>query len=44
VRSFLDIPIGNVYDDKIARERNENVNAYFRKEIAEKHKELIKSK
>jgi iron(III) transport system substrate-binding protein len=44
VRSFYDIQVGNVYDDKIAGEkkRMEEVNSYFRKEIAEKHKELIK--
>jgi iron(III) transport system substrate-binding protein len=44
MRSFFDIPVGNVYDDKIAgpKKRIEEVNAYFRKEIAEKHKELIK--
>ena len=41
IRSFYDIQVGNVYDPKIAGEkkRNEEVNAYFRKEIAEKHKE-----
>jgi ABC-type Fe3+ transport system substrate-binding protein len=46
IRSFFDIPIGNVYDDKIAgpKKRIEEVNAYFRKEIAEKHKDLIKGK
>ena len=44
IRSFYDIQVGNVYDPKIAGEkkRNEEVNAYFRKEIAEKHKEIIK--
>jgi iron(III) transport system substrate-binding protein len=44
IRSFYDIQVGNVYDDKIAGEkkRMEEVNSYFRKEIAEKHKELIK--
>src|SRR5512139_513419 len=44
IRSFYDIEVGNVYDPKIAGEkkRNEDVNAYFRKEIAEKHKEIIK--
>jgi hypothetical protein len=38
--------VGNVYDDKIAgpKKRIEEVNSYFRKEIAEKHKELIKEK
>jgi ABC-type Fe3+ transport system substrate-binding protein len=46
MRSFFDIPVGNVYDDKIAgpKKRIEEVNAYFRKEIAEKHKELVKQK
>jgi len=44
IRSFYDIQVGNVYDPNIAGEkkRNEDVNAYFRKEIAEKHKEIIK--
>jgi ABC-type Fe3+ transport system substrate-binding protein len=44
VRSFFDIPVGNVYDDKVAGEkkRYEDVNSYFRKEIAEKHKEIVK--
>jgi len=44
IRSFYDIQVGNVYDDKIAGEKKriEDVNAYFRKEIAEKHKEIIK--
>jgi ABC-type Fe3+ transport system substrate-binding protein len=44
IRSFYEVEIGNVYDQKIAGEkkRNEDVNAYFRKEIAEKHKEIIK--
>jgi ABC-type Fe3+ transport system substrate-binding protein len=42
LRSFYDVQVGNVYDDKIARQRNEEVNSYFRKEIAEKHKEIIK--
>jgi len=46
MRSFFDIPVGNVYDDKIAgdKKRYEEVNSYFRKEIAEKHKDLIKGK
>jgi len=46
IRSFYDIQVGNVYDDKIAgpKKRIEEVNSYFRKEIAEKHKELIKEK
>lgn len=46
MRSFFDIPVGNVYDDKIAGEkkRMEEVNSYFRKEIAEKHKDIIKDK
>ena len=44
IRSFYDIQVGNVYDEKIAgpKKRIEDVNAYFRKEIAEKHKELVK--
>ena len=44
IRSFYDIEVGNVYDEKIAGEKKriEEVNAYFRKEIAEKHKEIIK--
>jgi ABC-type Fe3+ transport system substrate-binding protein len=46
MRSFFEIPIGNIYDDKVAgpKKRIEEVNSYFRKEIAEKHKELIKEK
>ncbi len=46
MRSFFDIPVENVYDDKIAgpKKRIEEVNSYFRKEIAEKHKEIIKEK
>ncbi len=46
IRSFFDIPVGNVYDDKIAgqKKRVEDVNAYFRKEIAEKHKDIVKAK
>jgi len=46
MRSFFDIPVGNVYDDKVAGEkkRMEDVNSYFRKEIAEKHKDIIKEK
>jgi hypothetical protein len=46
MRSFFDIQVGNVYDDKIAgpKKRIEEVNSYFRKEIAEKHKEMIKEK
>jgi iron(III) transport system substrate-binding protein len=44
MRSFFDIQVGNVYDDDVAgtKKRIEEVNAYFRKEIAEKHKEIIK--
>ena len=44
MRSFLDISVGNVYNEKIAgdEKRYEEVNSYFRKEIEEKHKELIK--
>jgi iron(III) transport system substrate-binding protein len=44
MRSFFDIEVGNVYDEKIAGEKKriEDVNSYFRKEIAEKHKDIIK--
>ncbi len=44
IRSFFDIQVGNVYDEKVAgpKKRIEEVNAYFRKEIAEKHQDLIK--
>ena len=44
IRSFFDIKVGNVYDEKVAgdKKRIEEVNAYFRKEIAEKHKDIIK--
>ena len=44
IRSFFDINVGNVYNEKVAGEKKriEEVNAYFRKEIAEKHKEIIK--
>jgi hypothetical protein len=44
MRSFYDIQVGNVYDEKVAgpKKRIEEVNAYFRKEIAEKHQDLIK--
>ena len=36
--------VGNVYDPAVAGEkkRNEDVNAYFRKEIPEKHKDIVK--
>ena len=46
VRSFFDIPVGNVYDVNLAGEkkRMEEVNAYFRKEITEKHQEIVKDK
>src|SRR5512139_892778 len=46
IRSFYDIEVGNVYDEKVAgdKKRMEEVNAYFRKEIAEKHKDIIKGK
>lgn len=46
MRSFFDFPVGNVYDEKIAgpKKRIEEVNSYFRKEIAEKHKDLVKGK
>ena len=44
MRSFFEIEVGNVYDEKIAGEKKriEDVNAYFRKEIAEKHKDIVK--
>ena len=44
MRSFFDIPVGNVYDAAVAGEkkRMEDVNSYFRKEIAEKHKDIVK--
>jgi ABC-type Fe3+ transport system substrate-binding protein len=44
MRSFFETEIGNVYDDKIAGEKKriEDVNSYFRKEIAEKHKDIVK--
>lgn len=44
MRSFFDIEVGNVYDDKVAGEKKriEEVNSYFRKEIAERHKDIIK--
>jgi ABC-type Fe3+ transport system substrate-binding protein len=44
IRSFFDISVGNVYNDDIAgpKKRIEDVNSYFRKEIAEKHKDIIK--
>jgi ABC-type Fe3+ transport system substrate-binding protein len=46
VRSFFDIPVGNVYDVKLAgdKKRVEDVNSYFRKEITEKHKDIVKDK
>jgi len=46
IRSFFDIPVGNVYDVALAgdKKRIEEVNSYFRKEITEKHKELVKEK
>jgi iron(III) transport system substrate-binding protein len=46
MRSFFDIQVGNVYDEKVAgpKKRIEDVNSYFRKEIAEKHKEIVKEK
>ena len=46
MRSFFDIEVGNVYDSVVAGEKKriQEVNAYFRKEIAEKHKELLKKK
>jgi ABC-type Fe3+ transport system substrate-binding protein len=44
MRSFFDFPVGNVYNDDVAgpKKRIEEVNSFFRKEIAEKHKEIIK--
>ena len=44
MRSFFDMAVGNVYNDDVAgtKKRIEEVNSYFRKEIAEKHKEIIK--
>jgi ABC-type Fe3+ transport system substrate-binding protein len=44
IRSFFDIKVGNVYNEKVAGEKKriEEVNAYFRKEIAEKHKDIVK--
>jgi iron(III) transport system substrate-binding protein len=44
MRSFFDSAVGNVYNDDVAgtKKRIEEVNSYFRKEIAEKHKEIIK--
>jgi iron(III) transport system substrate-binding protein len=44
MRSFFDIQVGNVYNDSVAgpNKRIEDVNAYFRKEIAEKHRDIIK--
>jgi iron(III) transport system substrate-binding protein len=42
IRSFYDIKVGNVYKDDLAQERYSKVNDHFRKEILEKHKDLIK--
>jgi iron(III) transport system substrate-binding protein len=44
IRSFFDIKVGNVYNEKVAGEKKriEEVNAYFRKEIGEKHKDIVK--
>ena len=44
IRSFYDFQVGNVYDEKVAgpKKRIEEVNAYFRKEIEEKHREIVK--
>jgi iron(III) transport system substrate-binding protein len=44
MRSFFDFPVGNVYDDDVAgpKKRIEEVNSYFRKEIVEKHKDIVK--
>jgi iron(III) transport system substrate-binding protein len=45
IRSFYDIPVGNVYNDDVAgpKKRIEDVNAYFRKEIEEKHGNIVKN-
>ncbi len=42
VRSFYDQPISNIYNEDVAQKRYSEVNEYFRKEIMEKHKELIR--
>lgn len=42
IRSFYDQPIGNIYNEDVAQKRYSEVNEFFRKEIMEKHKELIK--
>lgn len=42
MRSFFDISVGNIYNDDVAQKRYSEVNEYFRKEILEKHKELIR--
>ncbi len=42
LRSFYDTPVGNVYNDDVAQKRYSEVNEFFRKEILEKHSELIK--
>jgi iron(III) transport system substrate-binding protein len=45
IRSFFDIPVGNVYNEDVAgpKKRIEDVNSYFRKEIAEKHGNVVKN-
>jgi ABC-type Fe3+ transport system substrate-binding protein len=46
MRSFFDIPVGNVYNVELAgdKKRIEEVNSYFRKEITEKHADIVKDK
>jgi ABC-type Fe3+ transport system substrate-binding protein len=45
-RSFFDAPVGNVYNVELAgdKKRIEDVNSYFRKEITEKHADIVKDK
>jgi iron(III) transport system substrate-binding protein len=42
VRSFYDNPVSNVYVEDLAQKRYSEVNDFFRKEILEKHRELIR--
>jgi ABC-type Fe3+ transport system substrate-binding protein len=46
MRSFFDSPVGNVYNVELAgdKKRIEDVNSYFRKEITEKHADIVKDK
>jgi len=46
MRSFFDVPVGNVYNVELAgdKKRIEDVNSYFRKEITEKHADIVKDK